>query len=46
MNKLSIFLYSWNNGAVIMIGVFSSVIIGIIGTVLFMLNSDKKKKDE
>jgi phosphotransferase system glucose/maltose/N-acetylglucosamine-specific IIC component len=37
-------LYSWGNGAFIMIGVFSLVIIGLVGAVLLMMNSDKKKK--
>ncbi len=38
-------LYSWSNGSFIMIIVFSLVIIGIIGAVLIMMNTDKKKKD-
>jgi hypothetical protein len=46
MNKLSFSLYSWDNGATIMIGVFSLVIIGIIGTVVYMMNNDKKKKND
>lgn len=37
-------LYSWGNGSFIMIGVFSLVIIGLVGAVLVMMNSDKKKK--
>ena len=37
-------LYSWGNGSFIMIGVFSLVIIGLVGGVIFMMNSDKKKK--
>jgi phosphotransferase system glucose/maltose/N-acetylglucosamine-specific IIC component len=40
----NILLYSWGNGAFIMIGVFSLVIIGLVGAVLLMMNSDKKKK--
>lgn len=37
-------LYSWGNGSFIMIGVFSLVIIGLVGAVLYMMNSDKKKE--
>jgi hypothetical protein len=37
-------LYSWGNGAFIMIGVFSLVIIGLVAAVMIMMNSDKKKK--
>ena len=38
-------LYSWENGAFVMIGIFSLVIIGIVGAVLLMMSSNKKKKD-
>jgi hypothetical protein len=38
-------LYSWGNGSFIMIVIFSLVIIGIIGAVIIMMNTDKKKKD-
>jgi len=43
MNKLAIALYSYESGAVIMVGVFSLVIIGLIGAVLLMMNSNNKK---
>lgn len=38
-------LYSYNNGAFVMIAVFALVIIGIITAVMLMMGSDKKKKD-
>jgi hypothetical protein len=41
MRNLS--LYSWENGAFIMVVVFGFVIIGLIGTVMMMINSGKKK---
>jgi uncharacterized membrane protein len=38
-------LYSFDNGAFVMIGVFALVIIGIIAVVLMMMmGSDKKEK--
>jgi hypothetical protein len=43
MNKLTHALYSWDNGAIIMIGVFALVIIGLIGAVMLMMNSKNKK---
>jgi hypothetical protein len=43
MGLLSIAMYSWDNGAFIMIGVFALVIIGLIGTVMLMMNSKNKK---
>jgi hypothetical protein len=36
-------LYSWENGSFIMIVVFGLVIVGIVGAVLLMMNSGKKK---
>lgn len=45
MTKLAHPLYSWDNGAFIMIGVFALVIIGIIGFVIAMINSKNKKND-
>ena len=45
MNNLFLPLYSWDNGATIMIGVFSLVIIGLIGAVMLMMGSNKNKKD-
>ncbi|WP_089046932.1 hypothetical protein [Flavobacterium aquatile] len=38
-------LYSWDNGAFIMIGVFALVIIGLISAIFLMMGSNKKKKD-
>lgn len=45
MNKLTIPLYSWDNGAFIMIGVFALVILGLVGAIFLMMSSNKKKKD-
>jgi hypothetical protein len=39
----NLYLYSWENGAFIMIIVFGLVIIGLIGAVVMMVNSGKKK---
>jgi hypothetical protein len=39
----NISLYSWENGSFIMIVVFGLVIVGIVGAVLLMMNSGKKK---
>jgi hypothetical protein len=36
-------LYSWENGAFIMIVVFGLVLLALIAAVLIMMNSDKKK---
>lgn len=38
-------LYSWDNGAFIMIGVFAVVIIGLISAIFLMMGSNKKKKE-
>ncbi|WP_290831645.1 hypothetical protein [Flavobacterium sp.] len=38
-------LYSWDNGAFIMVGVFSLVIIGLVSAIFLMMGSNKKKKD-
>lgn len=43
MLNLILPLYSWNNGAVIMIGVFSLVIIALLAAVFFMMNNNEKK---
>ncbi|MFY7741044.1 MAG: hypothetical protein ACOVQR_00215 [Flavobacterium sp.] len=43
MGLLSIALYSWDNGAFIMIGVFALVIFGLVGAVMMMMNSKNKK---
>jgi hypothetical protein len=45
MSQLIISLYSWNNGAFIMIGIFALVIIGLVGTIFLMMGSNKNKKD-
>jgi hypothetical protein len=37
-------LYSWENGAFIMIVVFGIVLIALVAAVVSMMNSDKKKK--
>jgi competence protein ComGC len=37
-------LFSWDNGTFIMLVVFGLVIIGLIVSVLIMMNSDKKNK--
>lgn len=39
-------LYSWGNGAFIMIIVFALVILGLVGAIYLMMNSDKKKKND
>lgn len=36
-------LYSWENGSFIMIVIFGLVILALVGAVLIMLNSGKKK---
>jgi flagellar basal body-associated protein FliL len=38
-------LYSWDNGAFIMIGVFAVVIIGLVSAIFLMMGSNKKKKE-
>jgi hypothetical protein len=45
MNKLILPLYSWENGAFIMIAVFALVIFGLIGAIFLMMGSNKNKKD-
>jgi hypothetical protein len=45
MNKLVISLYSWDNGAFIMIGIFALVIIGLVGAIFLMMGSSKNKKN-
>jgi hypothetical protein len=46
MKNLVLPLYSWGNGAFIMIVVFSIVILGIVGGVMLLMNTDKKKKEK
>lgn len=45
MTNLALPLYSWDNGAFIMIGIFALVIVGLVGIVLMMMNSKDKKND-
>jgi hypothetical protein len=45
MIPLNFSLYSWENGAFIMIGVFALVIIAIMTTVILMISSKNKKND-
>lgn len=45
MTQLNIPLYSWDNGAFIMIGIFGLVIAGLVGIIMLMANGDKKKKE-
>lgn len=44
MNKLVIPLFDWANGAFIMTIVFTLVILGLVGAVMLMMKTDKKKK--
>jgi uncharacterized membrane protein len=46
MNKLFISLYSWENGAVIMVGVFALVIIAFVVIFFFMIKNYNKKKND
>lgn len=39
-------LFDFTNGAFIMIVVFSLVILGLIGAVYLLMNTDKKKKND
>ncbi len=43
MEKLILPLYSWGNGAFIMIVVFALVILGLVGAIFLMMGSSKKK---
>lgn len=45
LRNLFISLYSWENGSFVMIGVFSLVIIGLVGAILLMMSGDKSKKE-
>jgi hypothetical protein len=45
MTLLNFSLYSWDNGAFIMIGVFALVFIALVGAVFLMMNSKNKKND-
>ena len=46
MKNLFFPLFNFNNGAFIMIGIFSLVTLGLVGAVMFMMNTDKKKKND
>lgn len=46
MEKLVLPLFNFGNGAFIMIVVFSLVILGLIGAVFLLMNTDKKKKEK
>jgi len=45
MVPLNFSLYSWENGAFIMIGVFALVITAIVTSVILMIKSKNKKND-
>lgn len=45
MKNLFIPLVNWGNGAFIMTIVFSLVILGLVGIIMFLMNTDKKKKE-
>ncbi len=45
MAFLHIPMYSWENGAFIMIGIFALVITALIGAIYLMMNSKDKKND-
>jgi hypothetical protein len=45
MSNFILPLYSHENGAFIMIGIFALVIVGLIGAVFLMMGTDKNKKD-
>lgn len=44
MKSLVLPLFDFANGAFMMIGIFTLVILGLVGAVMMMMNSDKKKK--
>jgi hypothetical protein len=46
MTNLLLPLYSHGNGTFIMIIVFALVCFGLVGAVILMMNSDKKKKND
>lgn len=45
MKSLIIPLFDFANGAFMMIGIFALVILGLVGAVMMLMNSDKKKKE-
>lgn len=46
MKSLVLPLFDFANGAFVMIAIFSLVILGLVGAVMMMMNSDKKKKND
>lgn len=44
MNMITTALYSFSNGAFIMIGVFAVVCIAIVGAIFLLMGTDKSKK--
>lgn len=46
MKNLSILLFNWQHGALIMTVVFGFVIVGLVGVVLLLMKTDKKKKED
>lgn len=43
MTQLALPLYSWENGAFIMTGIFALVIFALVGYIVAMMNSKNKK---
>lgn len=37
-------LVNWDNGSIIIVFVFGLVIIGLVATVILLMNNDKKKE--
>ncbi len=46
MKNLVLPLFNYGNGAFIMIVIFALVILGLVGAVFLLMNTDKKKKEE
>ncbi|WP_339834379.1 hypothetical protein [uncultured Flavobacterium sp.] len=45
MRNLALPLVNWGNGAFIMVVIFTLVILGLVGVVFLLMNTDKKKKE-
>lgn len=45
MKSLVLPLFNFSNGAIIMTAVFALVILGLVGVVFMLMNSDKKKEE-
>ncbi|GEM_PF-421615 len=45
MTNLSIALYSFSQGAFIMVGIFAVVCIAIVGAIFLLMGTDKTKKE-